>query len=63
MWLYLLGEKWMNNVVDIIMVSDKIIVMKVLKHISVTTVYNPEYSLDDSQKNNFYGTPSVLLGS
>ena len=50
-------EKWVNKVIDIGRVSDRMVIIKVLilwTIISVTSFYAPQCGLDDNQKDDFY---------
>ena len=55
-----LTKDWVDKVIDISWVSDRMIVIKLLVQgiiISIVSVYAPKYGLDDSQKDNFYDGP------
>ena len=57
-----LAEKWVDKVINISRVSDRMIVNKVFAQkiiislISDLTVYAPQCGLDYSQKDDFYGS-------
>ena len=56
-----LTQKWVDKVINISRVSDRMIVNKVLVQriiislISDLTLYAPQYGLNNSQKDDFYG--------
>ena len=53
----LLAKKWVDEVIDINRVSDRMNVIKMLVQriiVSVISVYVPQYGLDHSQKDDFY---------
>ena len=53
----LVKEKWVEHIVDVNQVNDKVIVIKVLVSstvISVVFVYAPQCGLDENTKNKLY---------
>ena len=58
-----LAEKWVDKVIDVNRVSDRIILIKILANdriLTVVSVYAPQCGLDDSVKDNFYDS---LIGT
>ena len=61
----LLAEKWVDKDIDMIRVSDRMIVIKWLVQgiiISVISVYTPKWGLNNCLKDHFYDNPSSVKG-
>ena len=61
----LLAEKWVDKDIDMIRVSDGMIVIKWLVQgiiISVISVYTPKCDLNNCLKDHFYDNPSSVKG-
>ena len=61
----LLAEKWIDKVIDVNRVNDRIILIKIMVQesiLSVISVYAPQCGLDDVQKDRFYDSLINIAG-
>ena len=61
----LLAEKWIDKVIDVNRVNDRIILIKLMVQesiLSVISVYAPQCGLDDVQKDRFYDSLINIAG-
>ena len=55
--VYILAEKWIDKVIDINRVNDRIMIIKLIvgkSVVSVVSAYAPQCGLDDNYKDIFY---------